>query len=207
MFSSDRQAAIKEVKSVRTRYGKLIKAFGKLIEQMQKAPDDEMKLGPLKDKKDKAAKEIEAAKLKRHEQELKRSADREAKQKKELEKDSKKREKESKQGSASSSIPSEKDLKQKASEEKSKSMLMGFFSKAAKPVSDGGAKLESSKKATLSKPTIDPVALARFEEAISKGMSISDINRDNLQRYRRGGCACRTKRTLRSKIKLSVNHL
>ena len=207
VFSSERQSAIKEVKSVRLRYGKLVKAFGKLVDQMQKTPDDETKLGPLKEKKDKAAKEIESAKLKRHEQELKRTADREAKQKKEQEKDSKKRDKDSKQ---SISVPSEKDMKQKASEEKAKSMMMGFFTKSSKPAPEGGAKIENVKSmsagkvSTKGKYSPDPIAIARFEEAISQGMSISDINRYNLKRYRNKESAVRKKGTLRKKVKLSV---
>ena len=161
---------------------------------------------------------------------MRRAAEREAKSKKDQEKDAKNRE-----GSDKAKKTKEEEAKKLAVTEKQKSMLIGFFS--AKPkVVEGGADPSTdtkqssststspsasgrnslSSKASASKPkngrragapVVDVAALANFEQAMSRGMSTTEIQRFNLQRYRLGcqgalpiGC----KGKLRKKRNLSV---
>eukprot|EP01038_Epipyxis_sp_PR26KG_P006180 gene6180-8511_t len=93
-FDKSSLAVIREVRAYRNRYARAIKAICKVNEQLLKFPFDATKMPPLEERSAKCLSEVEKAKEKRRELELKREADAEEKLKKEEQKELKRKEKE-----------------------------------------------------------------------------------------------------------------
>jgi hypothetical protein len=87
-------STLKEAKTIRGRYSRVVKALSKVIEQVSKLPYDESKVAPLEEKVSKAVAEVEKAKEKRRELEVKKEKDAQDKVAKEALKEQKRKEKE-----------------------------------------------------------------------------------------------------------------
>ena len=137
-------------KTVRARYGKLIKAEGKVVEQLGKSKggaEGEAEISRLEEAASKAQEEVMKAKERRREMDKKRASDVEEKAKKEvlrlkkeenaaLERKEKQAEKD-KEKEEKKRQPTEKELKEAALLEKQRSVMLGFFN-TPKPSSGAG---------------------------------------------------------------------
>jgi hypothetical protein len=137
-------------KTVRARYGKLIKAEGKVVEQLGKSKggaEGEADISRLEEAASKAQEEVTKAKERRREMDKKRASDVEDKARKEalrlkkeenaaVERKEKQAEKE-KEKEEKKKQPTEKELKEAALLEKQRSVMLGFFN-TPKPSSGAG---------------------------------------------------------------------
>lgn len=147
-FSTSSLALRGTAKTVRARYGKLIKAAGKVVEQLGKSKggaEGEAEISRLEEAASKAQEEVMKAKERRREMDKKRASDVEEKAKKEalrlkkeenaaVERKEKEKEKEEKKKQ-----PTEKELKEAALLEKQRSVMLGFFNTPKPSSGTGGA--------------------------------------------------------------------
>ncbi len=151
-FSKPSQSIIREVKTVRNRYSRAVRAMVKVIEQIHKTPNDASKLPPLEEKVAKAYSEIEKAKEKRREYEQKKALELEDKLKKQEAAEKKKKEKEEAdlkkkqqqdalaQAKAAAQADKEKQKQEKIQKlEKQKSLFQSFLNKSASVNSSSSA--------------------------------------------------------------------
>jgi hypothetical protein len=151
-FTKSAQAVLREVRAVRGRYSRALKAVYRVLEQLQKVPYSETKLAPLEERSAKCMTEVEKAKEKRRETETKRAAEAAEKRRKDELREQKRLEKEeadkarkaaaeaaaaakAAQGSAEKEkkapVVNEKALKKAQELEKSKNMFMNFLKSSA----------------------------------------------------------------------------
>jgi hypothetical protein len=153
-FTKPTLSIIRDVRATRNRYGRVVKALAKVIEQMMKVPFDEKKVSFFDERFMKCLSEVEKYKEKRKEMEIKKLLDLEEKRKKEeikeqklLEQKKKKEKEESDKKIANNDnnnnnvkntiektakqppVITEKDIKNAKSLEKQKNTMLSFFTK------------------------------------------------------------------------------
>lgn len=223
-FTKTGQGIIREVKTVRSRYSRAIKAVVKVVEQLKKMPYDEAKVAFTEEKLAKVVVEIEKAKEKRREMDGKRAADLEEKSKREAIKEEKKREKEETElmkKEMNESIAFERAMKKKkpsntenekkkALLEKQKNVFMNFLSSKklvdTPPVPDKSVseKIRNGLPPAHSSSTKE---VEDFNRNIRVTMEMADIINSYRLRYKKRGfvnSTLKNSKTPRGKKKILV---
>ena len=168
-FTKTSQNTLREVRSIRGRYSRTLRAIQRVLEQLHKQPFSETKLAPLEERSAKCIAEVEKAKEKRRELEVKRAADIAEKKRKDEIKEQKRLEKEEsdrlkKEAAATlkteekekkTPFVSEKAMKKAAEIEKSKNVFMNFLKSSS--TSTAAKTTETSTSSTLNNTTTNAV--------------------------------------------------
>jgi flagellar biosynthesis GTPase FlhF len=175
-FNKASQGVIREIRSVRGRYSRGIKAFAKVIEQIHKTPALETvqtKITPLEEKAAKVVEEIAKQKAKRFDFEQKKVLELESKLKKQEEADKKKKEREEAEAKKKEQQEHEKQAKLAVQLEKEKAKN----EKTQKTV-QVLEKQQSFFKNFLKNPAVPSTASSAVSSATSKPISSSDSAMD-----------------------------